>query len=169
MDPTASVAPGLWRAQAVKIKSQKDFWSGLLFLAVGSAFAAGATHYRFGSSAQPGPGYFPFGLGVLLAVLGAVLLLTAVSIETVDGDPIGPWAFRPLGVLVASVALFGYLLPQLGLLLALALLVLMSSLAGNEFRWREVLLNMVVLSAGAWLVFIQGLNLLIPVLPVFAR
>ena len=38
----------------VKIKSQKDFWSGLMFLAVGLAFAWGATFYNFGSSARPG-------------------------------------------------------------------------------------------------------------------
>ena len=47
----------------MKIKSQKDFWSGLMFIVVGIGFAWGATNYSFGSSARPGPGYFPFGLG----------------------------------------------------------------------------------------------------------
>jgi hypothetical protein len=55
----------------LKIKSEKDFWSGLMFVAVGVGFAWGATVYSFGSSARPGPAYFPFGLGVLMAVLGA--------------------------------------------------------------------------------------------------
>ena len=49
----------------MKIKSEKDFWSGLMFILVGVAFAWGATNYSFGSSARPGPAYFPFGLGVL--------------------------------------------------------------------------------------------------------
>ena len=49
----------------MKIKSQKDFWSGLMFLVVGIGFAWGALNYSFGSSARPGPGYFPFGLGIL--------------------------------------------------------------------------------------------------------
>mgnify|MGYP000299459548 CR=1 FL=1 len=53
----------------MKIKSQKDFWSGLMFVVVGIAFSWGATSYSFGSSARPGPGYFPFGLGILLAAL----------------------------------------------------------------------------------------------------
>jgi hypothetical protein len=52
----------------VKIKSQRDFWSGLMFIGVGLAFAWGATNYSFGSSARPGPGYFPFGLGILMAL-----------------------------------------------------------------------------------------------------
>jgi hypothetical protein len=137
----------------VKIKSQKDFWAGLMFVVVGAGFAVGATNYTFGSSAHPGPGYFPLGLGALLALLGAAVLFAALSIETVDGDPVGPWAFKPLLVLMVSVGLFGLLLPRLGLLLALPLLVLMSSLAG--------------LTAGAWLVFIKGLELVIPVWPRF--
>ena len=53
----------------MKIQSQKDFWSGVMFIVVGVSFAWGAiANYNFGSSARPGPGYFPFGLGALLAV-----------------------------------------------------------------------------------------------------
>jgi hypothetical protein len=46
----------------MRIKSQRDFWSGLMFLIVGVAFAVGSLDYSFGTSARPGPGYFPFGL-----------------------------------------------------------------------------------------------------------
>ena len=70
----------------MKIKSERDFWSGLMFLVVGIAFAWGATTYSFGSSARPGPGYFPFGLGILLALLGAMVLFKALTIETEDGE-----------------------------------------------------------------------------------
>ena len=51
-----------------------QFWSGLMFVAVGLGFAWGATEYSFGTSARPGPGYFPFGLGILMAVLGGAVL-----------------------------------------------------------------------------------------------
>ena len=57
----------------MKIKSEKDFWSGLMFIVAGVAFAYGATNYSFGSSARPGPAYFPFGLGVLMAILGGMI------------------------------------------------------------------------------------------------
>ena len=63
----------------MKIKSQKDFWSGLMFVATGLGFAAGATNYSFGTSARPGPGYFPFGLGILLAILGVIVLFLIVG------------------------------------------------------------------------------------------
>jgi len=80
----------------LKIKSQKDFWSGLMFVATGLGFAWGAQYYSFGTSARPGPGYFPFGLGILLALLGALVLFEALTIETDDGEPIGRWAWKPL-------------------------------------------------------------------------
>ncbi len=151
----------------MKIKSQRDFWSGLLFLLVGLTFAWGATEYQFGSSAKPGPGYFPFSLGVLLALLGGMVLFKAVTIESAEGDPIGPIAWRPLLVIVGAIALFGLALPRLGLVVTLPLLVFISSLAGDEFHWRDALISAVVLTAGSWVIFVWGLKLTIPVWPVF--
>jgi hypothetical protein len=151
----------------VKIKSQKDFWSGLMFVVVGLAFAWGATNYSFGTSARPGPGYFPLGLGVILAGLGAISLFEALTIETEDGEPIGRFAWKPLGTILVAVLLFGLLLPRLGMALTIPLLVIVSSLAGDEFRWRDVLISAVVLTTGSWAIFILGLKLVIPVWPPF--
>jgi Tripartite tricarboxylate transporter TctB family len=151
----------------VKIKSQKDFWSGLMFVATGLGFAAGATNYNFGSSAKPGPGYFPFGLGILLAVLGAVVLFKSLTIETDGGDPVGAIPWKPLGLITLSVVAFGMALPKLGMILSLPLLILISSLAGDEFKLKEVIVNIVVLTIGSWAIFIKGLNLVIPLWPAF--
>jgi hypothetical protein len=146
----------------VKIKSQKDFWSGLMFLAVGIGFAWGATNYSFGVAARPGPGYFPFGLGILLAILGGFILFESLVVETEDGEPIGAFAWKPLIIIVGSVVMFGFILPRLGMLVSLPILIVVSSLAGDEFHWRAV-----VLTLGSWLIFIKGLSLVIPVLPPF--
>ena len=151
----------------MKIKSQKDFWSGVMFVVMGVAFAWGATNYTFGSSARPGPGYFPFGLGVLQALLGAFILFESLVIETEDGDPIGKWAWKPLLTISGSVAVFAWALPPLGMAVALPLLIIISSLAGDEFHWKDVLLNCVVLTVGSWAVFILGLKLVIPLWPRF--
>jgi len=151
----------------VKIKSQKDFWSGLMFIVTGVAFAWGALNYSFGNSARPGPGYFPFGLGLLMAVLGGVVLFGALTVETEDGDPIGPWAWKPLLVIVGSLVLFGLTLQPLGLLISLPLLVITSAYAGDEFHWKDALLNAAILTAGSWLIFVKGLSLTLPVLPAF--
>lgn len=152
----------------MKIKSERDFWSGLMFVVVGILFAWGALNYNFGSSARPGPAYFPFGLGVLMAVLGGMLLFKALTIEVDGSDPIGPWAWKPLGVIVFAVASFGWTLPNLGMFMALPILVFIAAMAGDEFRWKEALVNAAVLTGGCWVIFIWGLKLTIPLLPKFA-
>ena len=151
----------------MKIKSQKDFWSGLMFVVVGLAFAWGATSYSFGSSARPGPAYFPFGLGVLTAVMGAVVWFMSITVETEDGDKIGDIAWKPLIIITASVVMFGFTLPLLGMVLALPMLIIVAALAGDEFHWKDALINVLVLTIGSWLIFIKGLNLVIPLWPTF--
>lgn len=151
----------------MKIKSQKDFWSGLMFLAVGIGFAWGATNYSFGVAARPGPGYFPFGLGILLAILGGFILFESLVVETEDGEPIGAFAWKPLIIIVFSVLMFGFILPRLGMLVSLPILIVVCSLAGDEFHWKDALISAVVLTVGSWLIFIKGLSLVIPVLPPF--
>ncbi len=151
----------------MKIKSEKDVWSGLMFIAVGVAFAWGATIYSFGSSARPGPAYFPFGLGVLLAVLGGAVLFKALTFEVEGGDVIGPWPLKQMVLILAAVVLFGFALPRLGMAVSLPLLIGVSSLASGEFHWKEVLINSIVLTAGSWAIFIKGLSLTIPLWPTF--
>jgi hypothetical protein len=137
----------------LKIKSEKDFWSGLMFVVVGLGFAWGATNYNFGSAARPGPAYFPFGLGILLALLGALVLLKSLTLEVRGGDKIEPWPWL--------------MLPRVGMVVTLPLLIAVASLASGEFRLKEVLINAAVLTLGCWLVFIKGLNLTIPLWPTF--
>jgi hypothetical protein len=139
-----------------------------MFIVVGIGFAWGATNYSFGSSARPGPAYFPFGLGILMAILGALVLFKALTLETDGGDRIGKIAFKPLTIVVGAVALFGWALPHLGMFVALPLLVVTSALAGDEFHPGEALLNAAILTAGSWAIFIWGLNLVIPLWPSFA-
>lgn len=151
----------------MKIKNQKDFWSGLMFIAVGIGFAWGATNYSFGNSARPGPGYFPFGLGVLLAILGAMVLFKSLTIESEGGGLVGKWAWKPLLIIAGSVAGFGFVLPKLGMIVSLPLLVIVSAMAGDEFHWKDALINAVILTVMSWVIFIYGLSLTIPLWPTF--
>jgi len=151
----------------LKIKSEKDFWSGLMFIVVGLGFTGGALNYNFGSSAKPGPAFFPFGLGILLAVLGALVLFKALTFEVEGGDKVGAIPWRPLIIIPLSVVLFGLALPRLGMIVSLPILILTTSLAGDEFSLKEVVINIIVLTVFSWLIFIKGLNLVIPLWPTF--
>jgi len=151
----------------VKIKSQRDFFSGLMFIVVGVVFAIGATNYSMGSSAKPGAGYFPLILSVLMAILGGIVLFKSLTIETEGGDPIGDIAWRPLVVIVVAIAVFGATINSLGLVIAVPILILISSLAGDEFKWFGVVVNSIVLTLFSWLIFVVGLKLTIPLWPKF--
>jgi hypothetical protein len=159
----------------VKIKSQKDFFSGLLFTVVGAAFAYGATSYSIGTGARMGPGYFPLLLGVILAVIGAFILFKALVVETPSGDPIGSWAFKPLIFIILGNLLFGVLLgglpsiklPAMGLIVAIYGTTLVVSMAGDKFRLTEVIGLATVLSVMSYLAFIVLLKLQFPVWPTF--
>jgi len=159
----------------VNIKSQKDFFSGLMFLVVGAAFAWGATKYSIGTGARMGPGYFPLLLGVMLAVFGAIICFTSLVVETADGEKVGRFGWRPIIYILGGNLAFGVLLgglpsiglPHMGLIAGIFALTIICSKAGNEFRWRDVLLLASALSVGSYLAFIVLLKLQIPVWPKF--
>ena len=115
----------------MKIKHQKDFWAGIMFLVVGVGFAIGALNYSFGSSARPGPAYFPFGLGILTALLGVFEIFKALASKATDGD-IGAWPLKQMCINLAAVVLVGLWLPKLGRIVARPLLGFISSNPSGE-------------------------------------
>ena len=159
----------------MKIKSQKDFFSGLMFMGVGVAFAWGATTYNVGTGARMGPGYFPLLLGILLALIGAIITFKATTVETQDGDRIGKWAWKPLFFILAANFTFGILLgglpsvgiPPMGLIVGIYALTFIASLAGQEFHAKSVFLLATVLAIGSYVAFVWALKLQFPVWPSF--
>ena len=66
----------------LKIKAPKDFWAGLMFIGIGGFFMVWAlAHYQMGTAVRMGPAYFPTVLGGLLALLGALVLIEAFTME----------------------------------------------------------------------------------------
>ena len=145
-------------------------------LLVGAPFASVPLHLASGLwarmsqlSAHPGAGYFPLGLSIILAILGAFVLFKSLTIETEGGDKVGSFAWKPLLIIVVAIAVFGAMLEPIGLALTVPVLIIISSLAGDEFHWKGVVANAAVLTFGSWAIFVWGLKLTIPVLPWFAR
>jgi hypothetical protein len=159
----------------VNIKSQKDFFSGLMFMAIGSAFAWGASTYNVGTGARMGPGYFPLLLGVLLAVIGVVIVFTSLVVETEGGAKIGKWAWKPLFFIIASNVVFGILLagiprfniPAMGLIVAIYALIFIASMAEAGWKFRTTLILSTVLAVGSYFAFVKLLSLQFPVWPWF--
>lgn len=159
----------------MNIKSQKDFFSGLMFLIVGGVFAYGATSYSIGSAARMGPGYFPLLLGVILAILGAFVLFFSLVVERPDKDSVGKFAWAPILYVLGSNISFGIMLvglpsiglPSSGMIASIFVLTLIASKAGDKFILREVLILATILSVICYLAFIMLLKLQMPVWPVY--
>jgi uncharacterized membrane protein YqjE len=147
-----------------RIRHPKDFGAGVMFIAFGIAAIAIGTGYPLGVAARMGPGYFPRILGILLIAFGTILMVRALRLR---GARITLESPRPLLIVLGSVVLFGLTAPSLGLVVATVLLIMVSSAASTEFRWKEALLSSVILAALSVAGFIWGLGLQFSIWPAF--
>jgi hypothetical protein len=145
----------------VLIRNPKDFWSGVIFTAVGLAAVVLARDHAMGTAMRMGPAYFPTTLGILLALIGLAVMLRAV---VRPGLPVGQFAFGKLVLVLGANMLFGLLLRPLGLVVALIVLVVLSAYASKRFRWPAALALALGLAVCSAIAFVWLLGLPIPIL-----
>jgi Tripartite tricarboxylate transporter TctB family len=147
---------------ALHIRHPKDFWSGLIFIAVGIAALIIGRDYSLGTATRMGPGYFPALLGGLLTLFGAIIAARAL---VVSGQGIAAVSWRPLILVIAAMLAFAALLEPAGVVIATIALVIVGCLASHESGWRDMAFLIVFLLALALGLFIYGLGLPIKVWP----
>jgi len=150
----------------MQIRNKQDFWAGIMFTVVGAFAVTASLKYEMGTARDMGPGYFPFWLGMCLAVLGASVALRALSAKA-PVTRIDPSDVRTVVILLGSVALTGVLLNILGILLTVVVLVLLSSMASHLFSLRVALITGLCLAGFVWLAFIKALGLVFPLWPTW--
>jgi hypothetical protein len=150
----------------LKIRNQRDFGAGVMYIVVGIFFSSIATHYRMGTTAQMGPGYFPFWLGALLSLIGLILTFSSISKKT-NAEKIPKCDFKIVLWITGSILLYAVLLPTLGFIFAIFVLVFVSSSVSHEFGWKGTLVNATVLVIFTYLAFVVGLSLTFPLWPIF--
>lgn len=142
-------------------RNPKDFWTGIIYVAFGSSAVIIARDYGMGSALKMGPSYFPTVLGSLLVLVGIISLIRSF-IHT--GSPIGQFAIKGLFLVVASTIVFGLIVRQAGLAIALPVLLIISAYASVHFRWGPSIALAAGLTAFCVLVFLKGLGVPLPVL-----
>ncbi len=143
------------------IRSTRDFWTGAIYALIGLSAVLIARDYGMGSAVRMGPAYFPTLLGSLLMIVGAVALIRSFI---VPGTAIGAFAIKGLLLVVFSVFLFGFIVREAGLVIALPLLVIISALASRQFRWGPTIALAAGLTLFCSLVFIKGLGVPLPLI-----
>jgi len=139
----------------------KDFWAGIFLVAIGATAVFIARNYTFGTALRMGPGYFPTVLGALLSLLGIYLVASGLK----SGEAIGGrWSLRGLIILPLSLVLFGYFIDRAGFVPAMLVLIFGSAMASTEFKFVEVLLFSIFLTALCAVVFVYALGLPYPLI-----
>jgi hypothetical protein len=134
----------------------KDFLAGLMFVAFGVTALYFGRHLAVGTAVRMGPGFVPRALSYILLGLGGIICVFAL----VSGsEPVEAPKWKPITMVTIGIVLFALLFERAGLLPSLVVLVLISSLGGEEFKLSEVIGNMVVLAILCTVVFKVGLGM----------
>ena len=160
----------------MKIGHPKNFWGGMLFVALGLLFAVIAKGIKFGDSAliagysmgtpaRMGPGFFPFYLGLILIALGLVIAFSGLKVHQGDPGKVDKFHWGPILWVLGAVVAFGLVLKAIGMLLAGIMLVVVASRGSAEFNLKRSLILGVALTIFCALVFVLGLKLPIPLCP----
>jgi hypothetical protein len=158
----------------MKIGHQKDFWGGMLFIALGLLFAVIARGipgvsflqgYTMGTPARMGPGFFPFYLGALLVLLGVIVAVGGIRGKAGEDSGVEKFHWKPILWVLGAVVLFGLVLKPLGMLIGGWLLVVIACYGSYEFQWKRSVILGAVLSVFCAFTFVAGLKLPIPLCP----
>ncbi|PBB26105.1 MULTISPECIES: tripartite tricarboxylate transporter TctB family protein [unclassified Mesorhizobium] len=112
-----------------------------LFIFFGAFFALQSLSLEIGTALRMGPGYFPLVLAIVLILLGAIILIQAISVED---EPIGPMAWRGMLFILPAPIFFGLTVRGLGFVPSIFLTALIAAFASCRMK----ALTALVLSAG---------------------
>jgi Tripartite tricarboxylate transporter TctB family len=146
----------------MRVRSPRDFWAGLIFVAIAGGFVLLAQEYRLGDMHRMGPALFPTLVGALLAALGALIALRAFAL---DGPPVPRFEARPILVSLLAIVLFAIALQWVGLVAAVAVVVLIGANATRDVRLLDVLALAAVMVVFSVAVFVWLLGLPLPLWP----
>ena len=144
----------------LRVKDQKGFWSGVLFIAFGCAGAWLGRDYALGTLAKMGPGFFPMMMSIALVGIGGYLLARSL---VVAGEPLERSAIWPQALILAAIVAFGLLIERVGLAVSVIAVAVISGVAAQGLRWFELAALALAMSALSVVLFVYLLGQPIPV------
>ena len=142
-------------------RNAKDFWTGIIYIAVGAAAIVIGRDYGMGTAMKMGPAYFPVILSGLLILIGAISVIRSFFKQ---GTPIGTFAWKGLVLVIAATLLFGAVVRGAGMVVALPLMVVLSAYASQRFNWKWALTLAAGVTVFCILIFRVGLGVPLPIL-----
>jgi hypothetical protein len=143
-----------------RVKDQRDFWSGILFIAFGCAGLWLGRNYAVGTLSRMGPGFFPIMMSVALVGIGGFLLARSL---VVSGEAVERIALWPQLLILGAIVGFGLLIERVGLAVSVIAVATASGIAAQGLRWFELVALALVMSALSVALFVYLLGQPIPV------
>lgn len=139
----------------------------IILIAIGAGYLAYNTRYNWGTAEAPGPGFFPFVMGLLLLLLSLRLLAATVfsaatAKPATDGEADGPLAWRRPALMVAILVLYILILDQAGYPLSTLALLLVSFRVLGATGWLKSTAISVGLVAFTYLLFVVWMQVPLP-------
>jgi len=143
----------------------RDLISGVFWLAIGMILSIWSSGYEIGSLVQPGPGFLPLGLGILLILLSLIVLLEAKKSSATGQaaslpSTAGGWKRVAYTVLVLILTASFY--EKAGYLLTFFLLMMLLMAGAGGQSWKRILLVALFSTLGVHLVFVLLLGQPLP-------
>lgn len=141
------------------VSLNKDIVAGLTVAGAGALTSIySASTYAVGTAGRMGPGYFPFVLGCILAVLGVAIVLIHLRTGAEATEP-RPFAARPFFTIILAVAGFAVFLEPLGFVAATMIMTTLAAFAERPFNLKRTIALGFGLAALGWLIFVLGLGM----------
>lgn len=160
------------RSQGLRVRSTQDMAAGLFMILLAVIAFVLAYDLPMGTLRQLGPGMLPKAFAAICAGLGALLSLSSLRFH---GEKLEGWSWRGVLFVLGAACVFGLAIrgfdigpihvPQLGLVVAGPLVILISGLAADDFKPKELVIFAVVMSTACALLFKYALSLPIPLAP----
>ncbi len=142
----------------LKIRNGRDFVGGVTMICVGLLFIWFGRELQVGNSFQMGPGYFPTMLSLLLMLIGALIIVQSLMVETEESGP-EAWNWKAYFLVILAPVGFGLLLAGLGLAPTMFLLIVGVATASRYANWRHSILLALFLAVCSVVLFTKLLSL----------
>jgi hypothetical protein len=159
-------------AQGWRVRSTQDLAAGLFMIALAGLAYFLARDLSTGTLRQIGPGMLPKAFAAICGGLGALLAFNSLRY---NGEKLAGWSWRGVLFVLGAAVVFGLTIrgfeigplqvPQLGMLVSGPLVVLISGLAAEDVKIKELVIFAAAMTAGCALLFKYALGLPIPLAP----
>ena len=133
-------------------------------IVVSSGFKQKASQLKLVARDPIGPGLFPIAVGIALAILSCILIITGDKKKKAeeDGEEAGPPQWKTLFIVIAAMGVYTYLFSVLGYIITTILFIFGLSMLFERTRWKTAILYSLIGTASWYLVFKVGLKILLP-------